>query len=213
MWQKNACWAMIARGKTDLIHRPAAYIGQSKGSQMAKKISHGALVISVAFMAGVASAGSGAPDFTFQSIDGGSYNTADWRGKPILVVNTASQCGYTPQYAALQALSDQYAGRAIVLTVPSDDFNQELASNAEVKEFCELNYALTLPMTTIEHVASGDVHPLFGWLRDAHSVVPDWNFTKVLLGKDGQFIASWGSGTVPTSAKITNAIDQALLGG
>lgn len=180
---------------------------------MIKKISRAALVVSVAVMAGTAPAGTTAPSFMFPSIDGGSYNTADWHGKPILVVNTASQCGYTPQYDALQVLSDQYAGRAIVLAVPSDDFNQELASDAEVKQFCDLNYALTLPMTTIEHVATGEVHPLFGWLRDTQGFVPGWNFNKVLLGPDGQFIASWGSNTVPTSDKITTAIDQAILGG
>ena len=177
---------------------------------MIKKISRAALVVSVAVMAGTAPAGTTAPSFMFPSIDGGSYNTADWHGKPILVVNTASQCGYTPQYDALQVLSDQYAGRAIVLAVPSDDFNQELASDAEVKDFCEVNFALTLPMTTIEHVASDNVHPLFGWLRDTAAFVPDWNFNKVLLGADGQFVAAWGSNVVPTADEITDAIDLAL---
>ncbi len=180
---------------------------------MVKKISQGALVVSIAVLAAAAPAGTAAPAFSFPSIDGGNYNTADWRGKPVLVVNTASKCGYTPQYEALQALSDQYEGRAIVLAVPSDDFNQELASDAEVKAFCDLNYSLTLPMTTMEHVATGDVHPMFGWLRDTHGFVPGWNFNKVLLGPDGQFIASWGSNTVPTSGKITGAIDQAIAGG
>ena len=180
---------------------------------MTKKISYGAVVVSVALMAGVAPAGTAAPSFSFPSIDGGNYSTADWRGKPVLVVNTASRCGYTPQYEALQALSDQYEGRAIVLAVPSDDFNQELGSDAEVKAFCDLNYALTLPMTTIEHVAEGDVHPLFGWLRDTTGYVPGWNFNKVLLGADGQFIASWGSNTTPMSGKITGAIDAAIAGG
>lgn len=180
---------------------------------MVKKISQGALVVSIAVLAAAAPAGTAAPAFSFPSIDGGNHNTADWRGKPVLVVNTASKCGYTPQYEALQALSDQYEGRAIVLAVPSDDFNQELASDAEVKAFCDLNYSLTLPMTTMEHVATGDVHPMFGWLRDTHGFVPGWNFNKVLLGPDGQFIASWGSNTVPTSGKITGAIDQAIAGG
>jgi glutathione peroxidase len=172
-----------------------------------------AKVAAMAIMAttGVAQAGDDAPSFVFPSIDGGSYNTADWRGMPVLVVNTASMCGFTPQYEGLQVLSDQYKGRAVVLTVPSDDFNQELASDAEVKEFCALNYALDLPMTTIEHVAKGSVHPLFAWLRDSQGYVPDWNFNKVLLGADGAYIAAWGSGTKPMSATITDAMDQALL--
>ena len=114
------------------------------------------------------------------------------------------------QYEGLQALSDQYKGRAVILAVPSDDFNQELSSDAEVKEFCALNYALTLPMTTIEHVAKGEVHPLFAWLRDTAGYVPDWNFNKVLLGPDGAYLAAWGSGTKPMSGKITDAIDQAI---
>lgn len=180
---------------------------------MAKKISHGALVVSVVLMAGAAPAGTAAPTFSFPSIDGGTYNTADWRGRPILVVNTASQCGYTPQYQDLQALFEQYEGRAIVLAVPSNDFNQELANDAEVKAFCDLNYSLTLPMTTMEHVASGDVHPMFGWLRDTAGFAPSWNFNKVLLGSDGQFITSWGSDTQPTSVEITEALDRAILGG
>lgn len=180
---------------------------------MTKKISHGALVISIALVAGAAPAGTAAPTFFFASIDGGSYDTATWRGLPILVVNTASMCGYTPQYQALQDLSDQYQGRAIVLAVPSDDFNQELASDAEVKDFCEVNFALTLPMTTIEHVATGELHPFFGWLRDTAGFVPDWNFNKVLLGADGQFVAAWGSNTLPTSDDITDALDLAIQAG
>lgn len=180
---------------------------------MTNKMSHGALVVSILLMANAATGGVDAPAFRFASIDGGTYETSDWRGMPVLIVNTASMCGYTPQYQTLQVLSDQYQGRAIVLAVPSDDFNQELASDAAVKEFCDLNYALTLPMTTIEHVASGDLHPLFGWLRDTAGFVPDWNFNKVLLGADGQFIAAWGSDTEPTATVITEAIDRAIQPG
>ncbi len=167
-------------------------------------------IAAMVLAAGMAGAASDAPSFQFPSIDGGSYDTAQWRGMPVLVVNTASMCGFTPQYEGLQALSDQYEGRAVVLAVPSDDFNQELSSDAEVKEFCALNYALDLPMTTIEHVAKGEVHPLFAWLRDTAGYVPDWNFNKVLLGRDGEYLAAWGSGTKPLSGKITDAIDRAL---
>lgn len=137
------------------------------------------------------------PAFTFNSIDGGSYDTAAWRGKPVLVVNTASMCGYTPQYSGLQELSDFYGQRAVVLAVPSDDFNQELASNAAVKEFCALNYDLTLPMTTIEHVAKGKLHPFYTWMHDTHGFTPGWNFNKVLLGPQGEFVKAWGSNAKP----------------
>ena len=150
------------------------------------------------------------PSFTFRAIDGGSYDSAEWRGKPVLVVNTASLCGFAPQLADLQALSDAYAGRAVVLAVPSDDFNQELASESEVKEFCAVNYDLTLPMTGIEHVAKGDVHPFYAWVKAEHGFTPGWNFNKVLIGPDGQFIKGWGAVTNPVSAAITSEIDALL---
>lgn len=150
------------------------------------------------------------PVFTFPSIDGGTLSTGDWRGKPVLVVNTASQCGFTPQYDNLQRLSDLYQGRAVVLAVPSDDFAQELASDAEVKAFCEVNFNLTLPMTTIQHVAKGDLHPFYDWVQAAHGFTPGWNFNKVLIGPDGQFVRAWGSATKPDSAAITGAIDALL---
>ena len=150
------------------------------------------------------------PSFTFRAIDGGSYDSAEWRGKPVLVVNTASLCGFAPQLADLQALSDTYAGRAVVLAVPSDDFNQELASEAEVKEFCAVNYDLTLPMTGIEHVAKGEVHPFYAWVKAEHGFTPGWNFNKVLIGPDGQFIKGWGAVTNPGSAAITSEIDALL---
>lgn len=150
------------------------------------------------------------PVFTFPSIDGGTLSTADWRGKPVLVANTASLCGFTPQYDDLQSLSDSYQGKLVVLAVPSDDFQQELQSDAEVKEFCALNFDLTLPMTTIQHVAKGDLHPFYGWLKDQHGFTPGWNFNKVLLGPEGEFIKAWGSATKPQSAAITGAIDAQL---
>lgn len=150
------------------------------------------------------------PNFQFRSIDGGSYDTADWRGQPVLVVNTASLCGFAGQLEDLQALSDAYAGRAVVLAVPSDDFNQELASEAEVKEFCEVNYSLTLPMTGIEHVAKGELHPFYAWVKAEHGFTPGWNFNKVLIGPDGGFVKAWGAVTTPGSAAITSEIDALL---
>ena len=149
------------------------------------------------------------PSFTFNSIDGGSYDTSSWRGKPVLVVNTASMCGYTPQYSDLQALSDSYGQRAVILAVPSDDFNQELASNTAVKEFCALNYDLTLPMTTIEHVAKAKVHPFYAWVRATQGFTPGWNFNKILLGPQGDFLKAWGSNAKPMGP-IKLAIDALL---
>lgn len=168
------------------------------------------LAAAIAVCLAAAPAGAAEPAFTFRSIDGGTLQTADWRGKPVLVVNTASLCGFAPQLADLQALSDAYAGRAVVLAVPSDDFNQELASEAEVKEFCALNYDLTLPMTGITHVAKGDLHPFYAWVKAEHGFAPGWNFNKVLIGPDGAFVKAWGAVTVPGSAAITSEIDALL---
>lgn len=151
-----------------------------------------------------------APSFTFPSIDGGTLSTDDWRGKPVLVVNTASLCGFTQQYKNLQSLSDLYQGRAVVLAVPSDDFAQELGSEAEVKEFCAVNFDLSLPMSTIQHVAKSDLHPFYDWMQKAHGFTPGWNFNKVLLDPQGEFVKSWGSATKPDSAQITSEIDALL---
>ena len=150
--------------------------------------------------------------FGFDSIDGGRYDLGDWRGQPILVVNTASLCGYTDQYDELQALHEEYGPRGlVVLAVPSDDFSQELASDAAVAEFCELNFNLTLPMTTITSVRGADAHPFFQWLRTRYGFEPGWNFNKVLLDGEGRMTQSFGSNTRPTSPRIRREI-EALLG-
>ncbi len=152
-----------------------------------------------------------AQTFTFPSIDGGTLSLDDWRGRPVLVVNTASLCGFTPQYAGLQALYDRYRDRGlVVLAVPSDDFRQELGSADEVKEFCELNYDLDLPMTDITSVKGAAAHPFFQWLNDEHGFRPGWNFNKVLIGPDGAFVTAWGSVTKPEAAVIVDEIEALL---
>lgn len=150
--------------------------------------------------------------FAFDSIDGGRYDMADWRGRPVLVVNTASLCAYTPQYDELQALHEAYGPRGlVVLAVPSDDFRQELASEEEVAEFCELNFDLTLPMTTITPVRGRDAHPFFQWLRQTYGFEPGWNFNKVLLDGEGRMVQSFGSNARPGGRRIRREI-EALLG-
>ncbi|MDA7427174.1 glutathione peroxidase [Primorskyibacter aestuariivivens] len=145
--------------------------------------------------------------FTFPSIDGGTLDLGDWRGQPVLVVNTASQCGFTPQYDGLQALYDRYADQGlVVLAVPSDDFNQELATANEVKAFCEINFNLTLPMTDITHVRGPQAHPFYKWLRQETGFTPKWNFNKVLIGPDGTVIETYGSATRPMSRPVEAAL-------
>ena len=152
-----------------------------------------------------------APSFTFPSVDGGEYDTADWRGRPVLVVNTASLCGFAGQLADMQAVHDTYGPRGlVVLAVPSDDFNQELASGAEAKDYCELQYGMTLPMTDILHVAEGDVHPFYAWLREQTGFVPQWNFNKVLLDPQGRVLGTWGSFVKPGGRQIIGAAQPYL---
>ncbi|MGL5008811.1 MAG: glutathione peroxidase, partial [Paracoccaceae bacterium] len=120
--------------------------------------------------------------FTFTSIDGGEIDLDDYRGNPVLVVNTASLCGFAGQYDDLQVLHETYGGRGLlVLAVPSDDFAQELADEAAVKEYCAVNFDLTLPMTAITPVTGAAAHPFYAMLRDTYGFEPVWNFTKVLI--------------------------------
>ncbi len=148
---------------------------------------------------------------TFPSIDGGTLSIEDWRGQPVLVVNTASQCGFTYQYDGLQALYDRYrADGLVVLAVPSDDFNQELNSAEEVKEFCEINFDLDLPMTDISHVRGAKAHPFYQQVRAETGFTPKWNFNKVLLSPEGDVVNAWGSSVKPGSSEITGEIEKLL---
>lgn len=151
------------------------------------------------------------PNFSFPSIDGEEIQLQDLRGGPVLVVNTASRCAFTRQYDGLQELYDDYKDRGLtVIAVPSDDFRQELSSAEKVKEFCALNFDLTLPMTEITHVRGDNAHPFFQWLETEHGFAPKWNFTKVLLDADGNFVAEFGSMVRPTAGKLTRAIEAQL---
>lgn len=145
--------------------------------------------------------------FTFPSIDGGTIDLANWQGQPVLVVNTASLCGFTYQYDGLQALYDRYRDRGlVVLAVPSNDFRQELDDAQAVKDFCEVNFNLSLPMTDIQPVRGDAAHPFYRWLADTNGFAPRWNFNKVLLAPDGSVAATFGSGTHPLSKPVLDAI-------
>lgn len=149
--------------------------------------------------------------FSFPSIDGGTIDLDDYAGKPVLVVNTASLCGFAGQFDDLQDLHDTYAARGlVVLAVPSDDFRQELASAAEVKEYCAANFDLTIPMTDITQVTGPKAHPFYQWLAAEHDFVPAWNFNKVLLGPDGDVVRTWGSVMRPVAQPVVNEIEALL---
>ena len=154
-----------------------------------------------------------APEETFDSIDGGVLPLSDWAGQPVLVVNTASQCAFTDQYADLQTLYDTYRGQGlVVLAVPSDDFRQELDSADEVKAFCEMTYGIDMPMADITSVTGRMAHPFYARVKDETGFVPRWNFNKVLIGADGAVIQTWGSRTSPLAGPVTDAIERALSG-
>ena len=168
------------------------------------------LGLALAPIPALAQEGAAVEEFRFRSIDGGEIGFADWEG-PVLVANTASLCGFTPQLGELQSMWEAYEGRGLtVLAVPSDSFRQELGSEREVSEFCQIQYGITMPMAAITPVTGAEAHPFFAWLRDSHGFQPNWNFNKVLLGRDGAILGTWGSRESPTGPEITGAIESAL---
>jgi glutathione peroxidase len=151
--------------------------------------------------------------FTFTSIEGERLNLSRFAGQPILLVNTASRCGYTDQYADLETLWDRYKDKGlVVLAVPSNDFRQELASDEAVKQFCETTFDVSFPMTEISHVSGRNAHPLYQWLGGKLGAEgrPRWNFHKVLIDPQGRPVAGWRSGTRPTDDAIVRRIERLL---
>ena len=149
--------------------------------------------------------------YTFPSIYSGTIDTKQWQGKPYLVVNTASQCAFTKQYASLQKLYDKYRDAGLgMIAVPSDDFNQELDTDQEVKAFCELTYGIDMPMSVTTSVKGDEAHPFFKSLKEEAGFVPSWNFNKILIDANGKLVETWGSTTNPMSAKIISAVKSTL---
>ena len=152
-------------------------------------------------------------DFNIESITGEVINFSEYKNKVILIVNTASYCGFTNQYEELQDLWDLYKSKGlIVLGVPSNSFNQEKKKNSDVKEFCEVNFNINFPLTSITEVKGENAHELFKWAKDNHgkSAVPKWNFYKILINKEGKVEDTFSSFTKPMSKKIINKIENIL---
>jgi glutathione peroxidase len=153
-------------------------------------------------------------DFSATAIDGQDIDLSTYADQVVLIVNTASQCGFTPQYQGLQALQERYAERGFaVLGFPCDQFgNQEPGDDAEIATFCERNYGVMFPMFSKIEVNGDDAHPLYQWLRQEKGGVLGsaikWNFTKFLVGRDGQVIGRYPPTTKPE--KITEDIEKAL---
>ena len=152
-------------------------------------------------------------DFSIESITGETINFNDFKNKVILVVNTASYCGFTKQYDELQKLWDTYKKKGlIVLGVPSNSFNQEKSKNEDVKKFCEVNFNINFPLTTITDVKGNNAHEIFKWAKENHgkSAVPKWNFHKILINKEGKIEVTFASMTKPMSKKLIKAIEDIL---
>ena len=155
-----------------------------------------------------------AHDFTFTSIDGAPLPLSDFKGKAVLVVNTASKCGLTPQYEGLETLYRENRDHGlVVLGVPSNQFaGQEPGTDAEIKDFCTLNYAVDFPMTAKVDVKDAARHPFYAWAEEAlgPTAVPVWNFHKILIGPDGEAVAAFGPRTDPLDPEITSAVADLL---
>ena len=152
-------------------------------------------------------------DFSIESITGETINFKDYKNKAVLLVNTASYCGFTKQYDELQELWDIYKDKGlIVLGVPSNSFNQEKKTNADVKEFCEINFNINFPLSTITEVRGENAHEIFLWAKENHgkSAVPKWNFHKILINKEGKVEDTFASFTKPMSKKIRLKIEKIL---
>ena len=152
-------------------------------------------------------------DFQIESINGEIINLKEYENKVILLVNTASYCGFTKQYDDLQSLWDQYKSKGlIVLGIPSNSFNQEKKKNSEIKKFCEVNFNINFPLTTLTEVKGNNAHEIFKWAKENHgkSAIPKWNFHKILINKMGKIEETYSSLTKPTSKKIISRIESLL---
>ena len=152
-------------------------------------------------------------DFKIESISGEIINLNEYKNKVVLMVNTASYCGFTKQYTDLQSLWDRYKKKGlIVLGVPSNSFNQEKDNNKDIKEFCEVNFNINFPLTTIINVKGDNAHNIYKWAQKNHgnSAVPKWNFHKILINKDGRIEETFSSFTKPNSKKIISLIEKIL---
>ncbi len=154
-------------------------------------------------------------DFSLPALDGGMLDLAAYRGRVLLVANTASFCGFADQFRTLETLSRGRARDGLtVIGMPSNDFEQEAGSNAKVKQLCELTYGVDFPMAGLTHVVGSQANPFYAWVRqEREGWQPAWNFNKVLIGRNGQIRGVFRAPQEPDGAVIQAAIGQALSAG
>ncbi|MBD1434760.1 glutathione peroxidase [Sphingobacterium sp. DN00404] len=167
------------------------------------------IIASIMLLATMLSPATSIYDFSFTSIDGKAVNMSDFRGKSILIVNTASKCGFTKQYKDLQALHEQYGDDLVIIGFPSDNFGgQELDNNAEIQNFCERNYGVTFLLSEKIDVKGDNINPLFKFLTTQENTDftgdINWNFEKFLINKDGKLIHRYRSRTNPLDKAIVS---------
>ena len=154
-------------------------------------------------------------DFKFKDLDGSNLNLSEYKNKVIIVVNVASQCGFTSQYEDMQKVWEKYEDKGIVIIgVPSNDFgNQEPGDNKEIKNFCEAKFGITFPMTEKVSVKGDDAHPFFIWAKNNYgkSAIPKWNFHKIIINKEGKVADTFASITKPSSRKFIKTIEKLII--
>lgn len=155
-------------------------------------------------------------DFSFKTLmDEDSMPLRQFEGKVMLIVNTASKCGFTPQYEGLEKLYNTYKDKGlVVIGVPSNDFGkQEKGANQEIASFCSVNYGVTFPMTSKEIVSGKKAHPFYAWAKKelGFGTAPKWNFHKYLINRKGELIDYFNSPTSPDSDRIKQAVEKALM--
>ena len=152
-------------------------------------------------------------DFTINDVSGSKLNLNNYKNKVILLVNTASYCGFTKQYDDLQYIWEKYKDKNfVVLAIPSNSFNQEKKSNEEVKKFCEYNFNITFPIAEISEVRGSNAHPIYKWANKNYgsSAIPKWNFYKILINRNGKIDDTFSSLTNPKSKKIIDKIEKLI---
>ena len=150
-------------------------------------------------------------DFSFEDIDGNQVNLEKFVGKPILIVNTASRCGFTPQYEDLQNLFLNYRKSDLtIIATTSNSFNQEYSDTEDIKKICLVNYGVGFVTSSPMDVKGSNAHPIYAWIDNEYNEKPKWNFYKFLFDRNGQLVKTWSSMTKPDSTKITNLIDRLI---
>ena len=150
-------------------------------------------------------------DFTFIDIDGKNLPLSQYKGKPLLIFNSASKCGFTSQYTGIQKIHETYKNKGlVVIGVPSDNFNQEPGDEKDIKKFCMVNFNITFDLTKKNNVVGAQVHPFFEWVDKNYNVKPKWNFYKFVINKNGKLENHFSSMVSPSSTTLIATLDKVI---